>query len=359
MSAPVDYEALWATLPFPAFVLDEADAILASNGAAELLVSTSSRQLAGRALGTVFGPNSLISDTVTQARAKHGSLMQYNVEVALPDTAPLTCNLHVGFAGPARGEVLLLIQPTGVAQKMSRSLTHLSAARSVVAMAAMLGHELRNPLAGISGAAQLLAMNLGDADRELTDLIEEETRRIGKLIDRVEHFADDRPTERAPVNIHDVLDRAVRAAQAGFAAGIEFAVEYDPSLPEAAGDADQLQQVFQNLLKNAAEAVDAGRGRIRLRTSYKSGVKFSVAGNRTETLPLQIEVTDNGRGIPDAMIRDIFDPFVTSKSNGSGLGLPLVSKIISGHGGLIECDSGNGRTTFTIRLPVWSARERN
>lgn len=359
MNTRIDYEALWTALPFPAFVLDADDTIAASNGAAELLVSTSSRQLAGRGLQSVFGPNSLVSDTVVQARRKRGSLMQYNVEVTLPDAAPLTCNLHVGFVQPGREEVLLLIQPTGVAQKMSRSLTHMSAARSVVAMAAMLAHELRNPLAGISGAAQLLAMNVSDGDRELTELIEEEIGRIGKLIDRVEHFADDRPTARAPVNIHDVLDRAARAAQAGFAAGLDLSVDYDPSLPDAAGDADQLLQVFQNLLKNAAEAVEPGRGRIRLRTSYKSGVKFSVAGNRTETLPLQIDVTDNGRGIPDAMIRDIFDPFVTSKSNGSGLGLPLVSKIIAGHGGLIECDSADGKTTFTVRLPVWTAAERS
>lgn len=349
----LNYEQIWATLPFPAFVVDTDNKLSHANGAAEQLVKSSAKQLRTKNVDYLFGKNSVIADTVAQARAKSGSLMQYNVEVGLNDVDPMTSNVHVGPLGSDTDDLLLLIQPTGVAQKMSRSLTHMAAARSVVAMSAMLAHELRNPLAGISGAAQLLAMNANDADRELTELIEAETRRIGTLIDRVEHFGDTRPTALAAVNIHDVLDRAVRTAQAGFASNIAFVVDYDPSLPDAAGDSDQLLQVFQNIIKNAAEAIEGKHGKIKLRTSYNSGVKFAVGGNRTQNVPLQIEITDNGAGIPDAIIAEVFDPFVTSKSNGSGLGLPLVSKIIAGHGGLVECDSTSGRTTFTIRLPVW------
>lgn len=352
----LNYEQIWATLPFPAFVVDADNRFSHANAAAEQLVKSSVKQLRDKDVDYLFGKNSVITATVEQARLKLGSLMQYNVEVALNNVDPMTSNVHVGPLGAETDSLLLLIQPTGVAQKMSRSLTHMAAARSVVAMSAMLAHELRNPLAGISGAAQLLAMNASDADLELTELIEAETRRIGKLIDRVEHFGDNRPTALAAVNIHDVLDRAVRAAQAGFASDIEFAVEYDPSLPDAAGDADQLLQVFQNIIKNAAEAIDGTHGRIKLRTSYNSGVKFAVGDNRTQNVPLQIEVTDNGTGIPEALVAEVFDPFVTSKSNGSGLGLSLVSKIIAGHGGLVECDSTPGRTTFTIRLPIWRSQ---
>ncbi len=351
-----DYEQIWATLPFPAFVLNTDNQMRHANSAAEQLVKLSAKHLQTRSVSSLFGENSVIADTVAQARAKSGSLMQYNVDVGLNDMDPITCNVHVGPLDADADSLLLLIQPTGVAQKMSRSITHMAAARSVVAMSAMLAHELRNPLAGISGAAQLLAMNANEEDRELTELIEAETRRIGNLIDRVEHFGDDRPTTLAAVNIHDVLDRAVRAASAGFASHIAFSVAYDPSLPDAAGDADQLLQVFQNIIKNAAEAIDGTHGKIKLRTSYNSGVKFAVGGNRTQNVPLQIEITDNGKGIPDALIAEVFDPFVTSKSNGSGLGLPLVSKIISGHGGLVECDSTPGRTTFTIRLPLWRSQ---
>ncbi len=352
----LNYEQIWATLPFPAFVVNTENKLSHVNSAAEQLVKSSAKQLRDKDVDYLFGQNSVIADTVEQARAKSGSLMQYNVEVALNDVDPMTSNVHVGPLGSDTEDLLLLIQPTGVAQKMSRSLTHMAAARSVVAMSAMLAHELRNPLAGISGAAQLLAMNASDGDLELTELIEAETRRIGKLIDRVEHFGDNRPTALAAVNIHDVLDRAVRAAQAGFASDIAFVVDYDPSLPDAAGDSDQLLQVFQNIIKNAAEAIEGTHGKIKLRTSYNSGVKFAVGGNRTQNVPLQIAITDNGAGIPEALIAEIFDPFVTSKSNGSGLGLPLVSKIIAGHGGLVECDSTSGRTTFTIRLPVWRSQ---
>ncbi|MBC6442120.1 MAG: PAS domain-containing protein [Rhodobacteraceae bacterium] len=349
----VDFESIWANLPFPALVLGEDDRVVSTNPAAESLIGSSSRQLQGRRADRIFGEGSPVADTILQARQKCGSLMQYNAEVSLPPAPPLVCNLHVGPIRAAETGLLLLIQPAGVVQKMRQSLTHVGAARSVRAMAAMLAHELRNPLAGISGAAQLLALNVSGQDRELTELIEEEIRRIGTLIDRVEHFADDRPLVRGAINIHDVLERAVRSAQVGFGQGIAFHGEYDPSLPVAAGDADQLMQVFQNLLKNAAEAVTPGRGCIRIRTSYNSGVKVCVAGQDAERLPLQIEIIDNGRGIPEGMIGDIFAPFVTSKSNGTGLGLPLVSKIIAGHGGLVECDSEDGRTVFTVRLPVW------
>ncbi|MCP5073974.1 MAG: GHKL domain-containing protein [Rhodobacteraceae bacterium] len=350
----VDYEHIWSMLPFPAFVIGAEDHIVDANLAAEQMVQTSVKQMQQRTIAGIFGENSAIADTARQARSSNNSLMQYNVAVSLPDQPQRSCNVHVGSVTRDNDGLLLIVQPTGVAQKMSRSLTNLAAARSVEAMAAMLAHEIRNPLAGISGAAQLLAMNGGREEQELTDMIQEESRRIGQLVDRVEHFGDQRPTNRKAVNIHDVLDRACRAAKAGFAAQVAFSVDYDPSLPSTAGDADQLLQVFQNLIKNAAESVTKSSGTIRIRTSYNSGVKFSVAGNRTENLPLQVEVIDNGAGIPDNLIADIFEPFVTSKTNGRGLGLPLVSKIVAAHGGLIECTSKAEKTVFCVRLPVWN-----
>ena len=217
----------------------------------------------------------------------------------------------------------------------------------------MLAHEIRNPLAGISGAAQLLAMNTSKEDTELAEMIGQETKRIGTLVDRFEHFSDDRPTMRNAFNIHDILDRAIRSAQAGFGSDVQFLKDYDPSLPDASGDGDQLLQVFQNLLKNSAEAVENGRGIIRVRTSYKSGVKFAISGTKRETLPLQIEFIDNGKGIAENIINDVFEPFVSTKSNGTGLGLSLVSKIVTNHGGLVECQSKETGTAITLRLPIW------
>ena len=314
--------------------------------------------MAGRPLAKFLGRDSAVLDVIGQARRSGVSVAQYNVMVGWAEQPPQLQNVHAAPLHESDGEILLLMHPQGMADKMDRSLSHRSAARSVTGMAAMLAHEIRNPLAGISGAAQLLEMGLGDADRELTGLIQAEAARIGKLVDRVEAFGDLRPAQRRALNIHDVLDRARRAAQAGFAAHARFAEDYDPSLPPTAGDPDQLLQVFQNLLKNAAEAVPRVGGAIAISTAFRPGVKMVRPGGQSESLPLLVTVTDNGPGIPESLIRDIFDPFVSSKVNGSGLGLSLVSKFISDHGGVVECDSRPGRTRFRVRLPVWRGERR-
>lgn len=349
----LDYENIWSTLPFPSFVVAVDGDVAAANSAAEQFVQSSEKSIKAKGLQTFFGKNSILLETIRQARVSTSSFTQYGVEVATVDRAVLSCNIHVNFLDADAGQILLIIQPTGVADKMSQSMTHLTAVRSVSAMAATLAHEIRNPLAGITGAAQLLAMNANENDVELAEMIEQEARRIGTLVDRVEHFGDQRPTTRNAINIHDVTDKAIRAASVGFASHVNFVKEYDPSLPDAAGDADQLLQVFMNLIRNSADAVGEKHGTIRIRTSYNSSMKFAVAGSKTENLPLQVEVVDNGSGIPEPLLSEVFEPFVSSKVNGTGLGLSLVSKIIAGHGGLIECSSADGRTSFTLRLPLW------
>jgi two-component system nitrogen regulation sensor histidine kinase GlnL len=350
---PVGFEALWGAIPYPALVLSGDDCIRTANPAAESFGGVSLRQMTGRPLARYLGSDSTVLDVVGQARRSGVSVAQYNVMVGWADQPPQLQHVHAAPLHESGVEILLLLHPQGMADKMDRSLGHRSAARSVTGMAAMLAHEIRNPLAGISGAAQLLEMGLGDADRELTGLIRAEAARIGKLVDRVEQFGDLRPAQRRALNIHDVLDRARRSAQAGFAAHARFAEDYDPSLPPTAGDPDQLLQVFQNLLKNAAEAVPRVGGAIAISTAYRPGVKLVRPNGQSESLPLLVTVTDNGPGIPENLIRDVFDPFVSSKVNGSGLGLSLVSKIISDHGGVVECDSRPGRTRFLVRLPVW------
>ena len=156
-----------------------------------------------------------------------------------------------------------MLQERTIADKMDRQLTHRGAARSVSALAAMLAHEIKNPLSGIRGAAQLLEQSAGDDDRTLTRLICDEADRIVKLVDRMEVFSDERPVEREPVNIHVVLDHVKRLAQSGFARRIKFIENYDPSLPPVFANRDQLIQVFLNLVKNAAEVDRRSRDRRR------------------------------------------------------------------------------------------------
>jgi two-component system nitrogen regulation sensor histidine kinase GlnL len=250
-----------------------------------------------------------------------------------------------------------MLQERTIAEKMDRQLTHRSAARSIIALAAMLAHEIKNPLSGIRGAAQLLEQSAADEDRTLTRLICDETDRIVRLVDRMEVFADERPVEREPVNIHVVLDRVKKLAESGFARHITFIEEYDPSLPPVYGNHDHLIQVFLNLVKNAAEAIGEGAadGEIVLSTAFRSGVRLQVPGSKTRvSLPLEVCVRDNGPGVPEDLMPHLFDPFVTTKPSGSGLGLSLTSKIINDHGGIIECESQPRRTTFRVLMPVYS-----
>jgi two-component system nitrogen regulation sensor histidine kinase GlnL len=219
-------------------------------------------------------------------------------------------------------------------------------------MAEMLAHEIKNPLAGIAGAAQLLSMSLGAEDRELTDLIVAETRRVVKLLEQVEQFGNLRPPDPKPVNIHDVLDRARRSALVGFGARMRIVEDYDPSLPPALVDADQLLQVVLNLLKNAAEAAGQMGGTIRLHTFYDLSLRLRGPDGHGHPLPLQIEVIDDGPGLPPAIAADVFEPFVSGRENGTGLGLALVWRMLSEQGGWITVDSVPGRTVFRVSLPV-------
>tara|TARA_R110000850_G_scaffold2264_5_gene11186 strand:- start:5306 stop:5932 length:627 start_codon:yes stop_codon:yes gene_type:complete len=194
-------------------------------------------------------------------------------------------------------------------------------------------------------------MNLTGEDVELTDLIVEESRRIVKLLEQVEQFGNLRPPQCRAVNIHDILDRARRSSMVGFAAHMNIIEAYDPSLPSTWADPDQLQQVFLNLLKNAAQVAEHD-GEITIRTFYELSLRVRRPDGSGGSVPLQIEIIDNGPGIPPELAGNLFEPFVSGRENGTGLGLALVSKIVQDHDGWISVDSVPGRTVFRISLPL-------
>ena len=345
-------DKLWASLPVPAFLLDPGDVISEVNLAAESFLNASARSLKGAPVFDKLAIDAPIEESFRRVRSDQALLFINNVDVSSGDKPPVQCNIQIAPMIGMPGFVLLLMETRSVADRLGRAHSVKSAAKSAIGMAEMLAHEIKNPLAGITGAAQLLSMNLEGDDRDLTDLIVGEARRIVKLLEQVEQFGNLSPPDRRAVNVHDLLDRARKSAMVGFAAHMRFVEEYDPSLPSTWADGDQMLQVFQNLLKNAAEAAGKAGGTIRIRTFYEMSLRLRRKDGTQASLPLQVEIIDDGPGIPPEIAQDIFEPFVSGRENGTGLGLALVSKIVSEHDGWISVDSVPGRTVFRISLPV-------
>ena len=349
--------ALLDALPHPVLLVDASGEIAEANIAAQTFFQASINVLRRHPFAYFVPFGSPLLALLDQVRERGAAVNEYRVDIGTPRNG----GEHIVdiYATPSLDRpdwVVVVLQERSMADKIDRQLSHRGAARSVSGLAAMLAHEIKNPLSGIRGAAQLLEASVEDEDRELTRLIRDEADRIVKLVDRMEVFSDDRPIEREPVNIHVVLDHVRRLARSGFARNITIGDEYDPSLPRVLANRDQLVQVFLNLVKNAAEAIgDQPDGEIVLTTAYKPGFRLSAPGNPSKvTLPLEFCVRDNGAGVPEELIAHLFEPFVTTKANGSGLGLALVAKIIRDHGGVIECESQPRRTVFRALMPAYT-----
>ncbi len=354
--------AILDALPHPVLVIKPDDYLLYANFAAEVFFGTSMRVLLRRRLQDLVPFASPLLALITQVRRAKATVNEYSIDVSMPD-APAQRIVDV-FASPMLEDdshILLMLQERSMAQMIERQLSHRGAARSVVGMAAILAHEIKNPLSGIRGAAQLLEAGIESEDRQLAQLICQETDRICTLVDRMEVFGDERPIKFEPVNIHGVLDHVKRLTVNGFAKHIGFQQNYDPSLPPVPGNRDKLIQVFLNLVKNAAEAIGPDRqdGQITLATAFRPGLRISSPNSESRiSLPLEITVSDNGPGIPEELRPHLFEPFVTSKPKGAGLGLALVAKIVNDHGGIIECDTKGRLTTFRIMMPMYQPVER-
>lgn len=355
--AAADPGLLLDNLPSALLLVDDRDRFAYLNVAAEQLLGSSRRQLTGRSLAEEFGSDAVLLDLVGQVRRRGISVSDHGMKLALRRGPTVAVDAHLAPVVETPGAVVALLNRRSHAERIDLELMQRTAGRSAAALASTLAHEVRNPLSGIRGAAQLLEGSVGEEDRPLLSLIVEETDRICRLLDSMEVFADMGPLRRAPVNIHLVLEHVRRVAESGFARHLEIEEAYDPSLPAVDGDRDRLVQLFLNLVKNAAEAAPARGGRIRLSTHYQHGLRIAEGtGRQRRELPITVEVRDNGPGVPPELVDCLFDPFVSGRPQGKGLGLALVAKIATDHGGVVSYVPGEPGAVFRVRLPA--ARER-
>ncbi len=341
-------------LPNPLIVIGEGTRVCFVNAAAENFFHTSAAMLTRLTLSDLVPFSSPVFHAVAKARNIAGLVNEYDVSVGNPRLGgERAVDLQAMPMVDDPRFLMITLLERSIAQRMDRQLASRSAARSVSGMAAMLAHEIKNPLAGIRGAAQLLEPSLGGEDRALARLICEETDRIRDLVNQMEIFSDERPVERKPVNIHEVLERVKQLTSAATLSTIKVRESYDPSLPPVLGSKDQLVQAFLNLARNAAEAMEIGGGEIGFTTAFRPGIRLAGReGEQVSSLPLEICVHDTGPGIPEELRPNIFDPFVTTKPSGRGLGLALVAKIVGDHRGTVECLERERGTTFRVLLPM-------
>jgi two-component system, NtrC family, nitrogen regulation sensor histidine kinase GlnL len=347
LSAP-GFAELFAAMPVAVLAIDPDGRVAHANAACEVLLNHSERGMVGQPLDAVFTPPEDYADR----RDDHG-FAAFDTEIEGVRGARLRVDFVETPIADHPGWRIVTLHHAPQSRRVAQGADRTAGARAAIGAAAMLAHEIKNPLSGIRGAAQLLQS--GGEDAELTGLITTEVDRIVALIDRMQDFTDTRPLKLAPTNVYPLLDHARRVSLAGFARGMVVEERFDPSLPPVLIDSDAFLQVLLNLLKNAAEALAGlAQPRITLATAYRHGVSISTgAGRKRQPLPIEILVIDNGPGAPEDIAEHLFEPFVSGKPEGKGLGLPLVEKLVRDMGGIVQYsrERAPDQTLFRILLP--------
>jgi two-component system nitrogen regulation sensor histidine kinase GlnL len=340
-------------------VADGDNVIVEIYGLAEQLFARSHDHFIGKSVQDLSGLGTVVADICNRVRADQSSYSAYNIpteqplgEIEIVDFHATTLLLDKdGFVD--NSHVLMTVQPRKVNAFTDNRNDIVAASKSLGGLASMLAHEIKNPLSGIRGAAQLISRKSSGDDQQLPDMIVKEVDRVSKLVQQLESFSDISGDKMEEVNIHEVLDHVLQVAVSGFASHASIKPRFDPSLPTVAGNFDQLVQVFLNLLKNAVEAGDKDI-EITITTQFKQGIWVTNAQGERTKVPVLVTVADNGPGLPNDLEGHLFEPFVSGKEAGTGLGLALVARYISEMGGNVSCESNSGKgASFHIQMPFF------
>lgn len=330
-------------------LVDSELSVRAINPAAEMLLETGARQAVGQALTLLLPRNQALIEAMHQTLVSGHPFTEHGVRLGVPVNRWITADCTVTLLSLANdtGELILEINPIDrllrLAREENRHDQH-AASRAVIRG---LAHEIKNPLGGLRGAAQLLERELpSDALKEYTRIIIHEADRLRNLVDRM--VGPNMPLRKQPTNIHQVMDHVRRLIRAEVPAGIRVRLDYDPSIPEFPADSEQLIQAVLNIARNALQAVGQ-EGEIIFRTRI---LRQFTLGQKRQRLVTCAEIQDSGPGIPEELRERIFLPMVTGKPDGTGLGLSIAQDIIEQHSGMIEHTSQPGQTVFRIYLPM-------
>ncbi len=340
-------DALIAAMPGALIVLDAKGCIASVNAATEILLNASAASLVHKPFGMVLRlPESCLAGLREEAM-----FASFDCTVERSNGARLRIDFHSTPLADHDGWRLVSLHGAAAAHAIGERRR---SSRAAIGVAAMLAHEIKNPLSGIRGAAQLLEAKADGQARRMTRLIRDEVDRVAALIDRMEQFTDERPLVRSPENIYAILDHVRALANSGFAADVDIRDAFDPSLPPVLVHRDSMVQIVLNLLKNASEAVASGRrGTVWLTTRYRHGVAVPGEGGRKLSVPIELCVIDDGPGPPAEIVEHLFEPFVSSKASGRGLGLALVDKLVRDNGGIVQFsrEGDPERSVFRLLLP--------
>ncbi|MEQ1607997.1 MAG: ATP-binding protein [Hyphomonadaceae bacterium] len=336
-------------MPFAVIGLSRRDTVSFVNPAAETLLQRSAPLLRGRPLTELLPADAPLLDFIGRARREGGVMSGRSIRVGSPHIAPIDLDVSASPDGDDGGLVLTFLPITRNTQDETNAEVN-----AFAHIARMLGHEVKNPLAGIVGAAQLLARQASDEQQPLLSLIREEGARIHRIVDRFTAFETFFSPRTRITNVHIVLDSVIDLAKASFGANARFDLLYDPSLPEIEVDPDHLHEAALNLVKNAVEAVSNAnkQARISVTTRYRAGFRFAGRDGPRARGALEISVTDNGPGVPESTVARVFEPFFTTKSGGAGIGLAVVAEIMQAHGGFVVLDNSASGASLRLLFPI-------